>query len=357
MTITAVEKGDLTLVEAYLKKNAKKYLAKKTFSNDLEAIHIAAKNLDHDMVELLLKYGANPNSEYVHSHGIGYGYIAGPLIQALSNNNTQIDKLLRTYAALLKGGADPNITTYCDQRPLIYVIRDTNFNEENIIKIYDVLLTSGAHLNCYYGDDKFKPIHMAASKGYTQLIEFLLKRGENINAMSGKGKTPLFIAAERGKSNCVRFLLGQGADPDFNPNLTCLKAAFENGHENICTILKDHKKGKNAAHAAAPATPDEWTILNNESIAHITEIAALNRKITEIFNFTTCERVKITENLLTKAETQESKKFSEISPQSLQQAREAFMSAGGKPTIDIQPIKPMLKIAMTQNTPHTQENG
>ena len=48
-----------------------------------------------------------------------------------------------------------------------------------------------------------------SSAGFAKLTQ----EGANIEAEDNTGRTPLLMAAESGSSNCVHFLLEQGADP------------------------------------------------------------------------------------------------------------------------------------------------
>lgn len=54
------------------------------------------------------------------------------------------------------------------------------------------------------------PLHVAAERGNAPLVEFLLARGADANAMNGKGRTALHWAADR---QVVEVLLRNGADP------------------------------------------------------------------------------------------------------------------------------------------------
>lgn len=71
-----------------------------------------------------------------------------------------------------------------------------------------------------------------------------------------------------------------------------------------------------------PLAPGEsWALMSKTSLAHVTSAEAIGRKLTEIFNFESRERVLITENLKTGAEsigTPES--FDRIAPDAVKKA-------------------------------------
>lgn len=75
------------------------------------------------------------------------------------------------------------------------------------------------------------------------VIEFLLKRGLDINGQNEQGATALILAAWYGREELVDLLLKHGADPNLKArkNLSALKVAKTNGHAGIVKKLLDHK--------------------------------------------------------------------------------------------------------------------
>jgi len=53
----------------------------------------------------------------------------------------------------------------------------------------------------------------AASKGYTAIVEMLLKQGSHVNARASDGSTALMWAAKHSHPETARALLIGGADP------------------------------------------------------------------------------------------------------------------------------------------------
>ena len=57
-------------------------------------------------------------------------------------------------------------------------------------------------------------IHYAAEMGDARIIEILIKYESPVEHFGCEGKTPLMLAAERGRTEAVRRLLEAGADPE-----------------------------------------------------------------------------------------------------------------------------------------------
>jgi ankyrin repeat protein len=60
-------------------------------------------------------------------------------------------------------------------------------------------------------------LHAAAFKGRRQLVELLVAKGADVDALSGHGFTPLADAAHKGHVGCVRVLLAAGASVACRP--------------------------------------------------------------------------------------------------------------------------------------------
>ncbi|KAM6103343.1 ankyrin repeat and SOCS box protein 10 isoform 4-T5 [Theristicus caerulescens] len=64
-----------------------------------------------------------------------------------------------------------------------------------------------------YEQELTTPLHITASRGYTDCLRLLLLRGAAVNFAPG-GKTALHEACAAARTDCVRLLLGFGADPE-----------------------------------------------------------------------------------------------------------------------------------------------
>jgi len=60
----------------------------------------------------------------------------------------------------------------------------------------------------------YTPLHEAVASGHQKVLDFLLERTSNahVNCRANSGYTPLHLAASSGHGECVRVLLGHGAD-------------------------------------------------------------------------------------------------------------------------------------------------
>ena len=57
-----------------------------------------------------------------------------------------------------------------------------------------------------------RSIHTAAKEGHVNVVNTLVRKGENVDARTGDGLTPLHVAVEAGKPAVVECVLGNGAD-------------------------------------------------------------------------------------------------------------------------------------------------
>jgi ankyrin repeat protein len=78
-------------------------------------------------------------------------------------------------------------------------------------KVVKVLLDNNADANIEDGWNIIKPLHIAALKGYRDLVEELIKKDAIINVKSESGETPLHLAVSSGSIEVVKLLISQGA--------------------------------------------------------------------------------------------------------------------------------------------------
>lgn len=81
------------------------------------------------------------------------------------------------------------------------------------------------------------PLNVAADYGHTELVEFLITQGANVNAQDKHGMTPLLSATYEGHAPCVKILLEQGADKSCKgPDGLCAFEAAEK--DDVKALLK-----------------------------------------------------------------------------------------------------------------------
>ena len=122
-----------------------------------------------------------------------------PLIWASIYGQSEVVDLL------LKHGANPDVESnlYC----IIPLIKASARGYKEIV---DLLLKHGANPNIKdkYGETS---IYMASRYGYKDIVDLLLKYGANPNVKDEDGETPLKIASSKGYKDIVTLLKNFGA--------------------------------------------------------------------------------------------------------------------------------------------------
>lgn len=140
--------------------------------------------------------------------------------------------------ALLRGGAVVDVKGDDQETPLYIAVRNHH------IPCVELLLTSAAKINETNGMTKETALHCAARMGYADIVDVLLKNNANVNLRTVRLETPLFMACQYGRLDCVYRLLmvdanramtnDDGKDPLF--------IASENDHKSVVKLLKVEKK-------------------------------------------------------------------------------------------------------------------
>ncbi|WP_353274418.1 ankyrin repeat domain-containing protein [Wolbachia endosymbiont (group B) of Hofmannophila pseudospretella] len=155
-------------------------------TKEFTLLMIAAENGHTNIVEILLKKGADVNKKD------SYGPTA--LHLAAKNGHTNIVEIL------VEKGADVNVRDH-HANTVLYLA--TNNGHEGIVEI---LLEKGANVN---GKSSFGvvPLHLAASSGCESVVKVLLQAEANVNAVDKNGKTPVDYAKSK---NVIKALLEAG---------------------------------------------------------------------------------------------------------------------------------------------------
>lgn len=85
-------------------------------------------------------------------------------------------------------------------------------------------------------------LHWAAINNHRDIVVLLIGRGVAVDAMDGRGRTALSVAAELGHVEMAQLLLDKGADVDAMDyrHLTPLHWAMNNGNETLISLLLHH---------------------------------------------------------------------------------------------------------------------
>jgi hypothetical protein len=78
----------------------------------------------------------------------------------------------------------------------------------------EILLRYQAKIDAATQFEKNQPVHIAADRGWKDIILFLLENGANPNAINAIERTPLHFVAANGRIDLAALLLKHGAKPD-----------------------------------------------------------------------------------------------------------------------------------------------
>ena len=87
------------------------------------------------------------------------------------------------------------------------------------------------------------PLHFAAYNGRTEVAQYLLSTGADVNAINNAGVTPLHDATATGRLDIVLLLLTKKADVTIRDGRgkTALDYAIEKQHQDIAEVLRQHR--------------------------------------------------------------------------------------------------------------------
>jgi ankyrin repeat protein len=156
-------------------------------------LHDAVKKQYLEVVQLLLRVGADPNA--------GSSLRERTALQvAASYGNYALVRLLLDYKA------DPNATYTRTGTALQLAVSSLCSDTASLI------LNAGADVNAYGCYPKVTALHVAAGTGWLELVEILLDAGADVNALGDVPKTTaLHLVAERRRLDLVDILLAKGA--------------------------------------------------------------------------------------------------------------------------------------------------
>lgn len=302
-------------------------------AGDPPAVYCAVANNKPEALALLLSVGADANvprkrevpdrtDEY-----FGYRYSSrtktvfdSPLQAAAARNSTEMLRML----------LDRGAKKMAEEHPLHNVAAHGN------IEAAILLLQPGTIKISDRNDNNQTALHFAAEKNQVEMARFLLAQGIDKNMQDKEKRTALSYAQQFAMKEMIELLQGPLPKRELLP-----VKKIEPAPPAPVVVEEKPAPAAVAVPVAQPiviATPpgstndvEVWTLAGTHSIAHITVMPVLNKKLTELFNFESRERVTFSENLATKAELMgQQQSFDTISDDALLNAFNEYKRLGGK---------------------------
>lgn len=208
------------------------------------------------------------------------------------------------------------------------------------------LIAAGANVNTH--DDGYTyPLHWAAKHGNIDVIRALVDAGAELDVRTLSGEfTPLYRAIEADRGPATEVLVAAGARtdiPDAEGKTPYDWAKEKSAH--LAAVIERERRKSLPAGAAAPANEDtpippeyesgeKWARMGEAKIARVGTFPDMNRRLTEVFNFESRERVIISENLKTGAESiGQPEAFDTLPEETVLTAASELEKRGGKPSL------------------------
>lgn len=200
------------------------------------ALHFAAQRGNYQIVQLLLKRGADKNLKD------RYGKTPGVL--ANDKGYSRVVALLDNWT---KGGGGNASSDSSSSTAVITV----NYNKALLaaarngdLSALRRALSNGASVD-YRGGSSWTPLLYMANKRNLDGVKLLVEKGANIDHQGSRGWTPLLIAAYWGEREIAAFLLGKGARKDLTSGRgeTALQLARRRGHTALVKLFSGGNSG------------------------------------------------------------------------------------------------------------------
>ncbi|MDG7057356.1 MAG: ankyrin repeat domain-containing protein [Wolbachia endosymbiont of Penenirmus auritus] len=135
------------------------------------------------------------------------------------------------------------------------------------IEIVNVLIERGAEVNAV-NNDGWTPLHPAAEIGNTEIVNALVKHGASVDAIGCNGWTPLHLAASDGYKETVKVLIEKGANVNKEDvaGWAPLHFAVMRGKEDVAEVLIE-KGADPLLKDKCGKTPIDWT--KNQNMKNI----------------------------------------------------------------------------------------
>lgn len=230
MFMELCRRGSKAEVVKFLKRNGKVLATVKDADYDQTPLHISAEAGRADLcLYLIEKCKADVNA--VDKNGWT------PLHSSASAGHVGV------LEVLLNHGAFARALTNEGASPLHYFVRNPSHDPIILHRVLQAFVERGADVDQQNKHGE-APLHQAAMRGRTQCVLYLLNNGASPNIISHNGETPLHFATRAGHKECMNVLLQWGADPTIESRKTgtCIDIATRWNDPDMIQMLMNHFK-------------------------------------------------------------------------------------------------------------------
>ena len=216
-----------------------------------------------ETVDLLIKFGCDPNYRPPITDAMANLDPWSPLIEAASNGRDAI------VAALLAAKADPNLNLKGNASPLYFSACNGHLASTQM------LFDAGARIDDGDRSNGRNGLWWAAKEGHTAVVKYLLGSDALVNYQLHEraeraGTSALHMAATHGRNECITVLVQGGADvalTEWKVGSTALHIAAAGGHEEAVRRLLDGGADNTLTNTAGERPSDVATAAGHERIA------------------------------------------------------------------------------------------
>src|SRR3990167_2447934 len=231
--------------------------AKRTSLLGVSWLHMATMFGHTDQVKGLIKllvWGSNVSSDYINRAVKPNDFT--PLWVAAENGHLEVVEVL------IKCGA--NIDQVCNGGTPLFIAAQTGYGD-----VVKVLIDAKANIDQICNG--YTPLYVAAQNGHLEVVKVLIDGKANIDWIY-KGFTPLYVAAQQGHADVVKALIDAKANIDQICNgYTPLWIAAHNGHLEVVKTLIMAGANANQAGSGRDTPLDIAKKIGNEAVANFIE--------------------------------------------------------------------------------------
>eukprot|EP00210_Caulerpa_lentillifera_P009480 g9040.t1 len=246
----AVSEGHLDIIHSILKTTPSKHQLNLKDDVEMTALGCAITNDRLNIVQLLCKFGCN-------SHVTYRGSIKNCLLHWASFNRSK--KCLEYFLREKCLNVDTRNTL---GTTALHVAAMKGY-----IDIMHILINYGANITATTSDGD-NSLHLALIEGKIEAVRFLLEKRifprVNVDQENNKGRTPLHIATERCNVDSTKLLINAGAQPFRKNNCNCgpIHYAAKHGNTLIAKTLISLLNATQRVNLIQERTADGWTALH-----------------------------------------------------------------------------------------------